>query len=172
MLGDLAQARIPGDYTNAFVVGNRMRIGRIFTYDCSHFLTRAYLNEEIVWVYPHVTTHWINLIFPIGQTFRMILYDIHGKRFKINGKRALCTQALGFYEAKFPHMVLGYSDELRRLYNRERPKFLALRYNEAKQNINCYDWRAEPSQNCCGEQKSSDNPYETPTTYGNNRYHI
>lgn len=171
-LGELAQARIPEDYANAFVIGDRMRIGRIFTYDCSHFLTRAYLNEEIVWVYPHVTTHRLNLIFEIGQTFRMILHDIHGNKFKINGKRALCTQAMGFYEAKFPHMVLGYSDELRRLYNRERPKFLALRYNEAKQNENSYDRLMEPSQSWNGEQKSSDNPYETPTTYGNNKYHI
>lgn len=166
------KARIEEDYDNAFIVNKRMRIGQIYTYDCTHFTSRAYLNQDILWVYSKVRSHRIHFFIEVKQSYQLILYDVHGQKSALNGNRKLCKQAMGFYEARFPHIVLGYSKQLSQMFFRDRQRFLALRYNAAQQNENTYERFNTLPQGWSGKKAESDNPYENPYTYGNNRYNV
>lgn len=128
-LGAYADTIVSQDYANAFIVSKRARIGRIFTYDGSQSKGRAYLNREIVWVYRTEA----------GSSNQVVLWDIQGKRYAIKAKRRECIQALSFYEAQFPHMVSGYSENLRQMFFKDKARFLALRYNDAIRNEDTYE---------------------------------
>lgn len=128
-LGAYADTIVSEDYAKASIVSQWVRIGRIFTYNGSQDKGRAYLNKEIVWVYRTEA----------GSTNQVVLWDIHGKRYAIKAKRRECMQALSFYEEQFPHMVSGYSENLRQMFFKDRGSFLALRYNAAMQNKDAYE---------------------------------
>lgn len=147
-LGDFADYRIMEDYKNAFVVNKRVRIGRIFTYNCSGLTARAHLNSEIIWAYRTET----------GRSNQVMLWDIHGKGHPIKGNKRECYEAIKFYETKFSHIVFELSVNLRDLFHKEREKFLALRYNDAVlQNSSGVLMEASQDWN-----NYSDNPYENP----------
>ncbi|MBP3475772.1 MAG: hypothetical protein J6K48_05590 [Lachnospiraceae bacterium] len=147
-LGTLADTEITEDYANACVVNNRVRIGRIFTYDCSGLAARVYLNDEIIWVYRTEA----------GRSNKVHLWDIHGKGHAIKGDMQECSQAINFYEDRFPYIVIGFSTNLRQLFHRDRQNFLTLRYNDGKQNENSHDGLMEVSQDRSDDSIHSDNP--------------
>lgn len=145
--GTFADAEITEDYANAFVVNNRVRIGRIFTYNCSGLAGRVHLNDEIIWVYRTEA----------GSSNQVLLWDIHGKSHAVKGKKQECSEAVNFYEARFPHIVSGFSADLRQLFYKDRQNFLALRYSAAKQNETSYDRLMQASQERSDNSIHSDN---------------
>lgn len=136
-LGAYAESRIATDYQNAYVVNKNVRIGRLFTYNATPTAPRAYLNNNMAWAYQHRTKNYTNGIYT-GSSYNVIIYPARGtdKMGDIAIKKKLSEQILEFYANNFPHMIVGYSDELRDMYNNDRNRFLSLRYLPAQQPQN------------------------------------
>lgn len=134
-LGAYAEGQIVSDYENACVFGKGIRVGRIFTYNTASTSPRAYLNNNIAWLYQHRTKNYTNGLYT-GSNYSLVLYPVNGDgkvadSFDIKKKDK--DRILEYYANNFPHMVVGFSEELRDLYHRDRNAFLALRYTQAQQ---------------------------------------
>lgn len=133
-LGAYAEGQIVSDYENATAFGKGIRIGRIFTYNTSATSPRAYLNNNIAWLYQHRTKNYTNGIYT-GSNYSIVLYPVKGDgktadSFDIKKKEK--ERILEYYANNFPHIVVGFSEELRDLYHRDRNAFLALRYAQTQ----------------------------------------
>lgn len=133
-LGAYAEGQIVSDYENACTFGKGIRIGRIFTYNTSATAPRAYLNNNIAWLYQHRTKNYTNGIYT-GSNYSIVLYPVNGDgktadSFDIKKKEK--DRILEYYANNFPHIVVGFSEELRDLYHRDRNAFLALRYAQTQ----------------------------------------
>ncbi len=134
-LGTYAENQIVSDYENAYVLSKNIRIGRLFTYNVGQAAPRAHLNSNIAWLYQHRTKHYTNGLYT-GSNYSIVFYPANGSgtvadSFDIKKKDS--DRILEYYANNFPHIVVGYSDELRDLYHRDRNAFLALRYMPAQQ---------------------------------------
>lgn len=107
------------------------RIGRLFTYYCLFSTTPSAIpNAKIMWAYQTTTTHRTNGI-KTGTTYSVIVYS--------EGQKNCATitvpdentaqQALQRLNVTCPWIVVGYSDDLKTLFNKDRDRFLQLRYN-------------------------------------------
>ena len=133
-LGAYAEGQIVSDYENACTFGKGIRIGRPFTYNTASTSPRAYLNNNIAWLYQHRTKNYTNGLYT-GSNYSLVLYPVNGDgkvadSFDIKKKDK--DRILEYYANNFPHMVVGFSEELRDLYHRDRGAFLALRYAQAQ----------------------------------------
>ena len=134
-LGAYAEGQIVSDYENACAFGNGIRVGRIFTYNTASTSPRAYLNNNIAWLYQHRTKHYTNGLYT-GSNYSIVFYPVNGdgktaESFDIKKKNK--KKILEYYANSFPHIVVGFSEELRDLYHRDRNTFLSLRYTQAQQ---------------------------------------
>ena len=134
-LGTYAEGQIVSDYENACVFGKGIRVGRIFTYNTASTSPRAYLNNNIAWLYQHRTKHYTNGLYT-GSNYSIVFYPVNGdgktaESFDIKKKDK--EKILEYYANNFPHIVVGFSEELRDLYHRDRNTFLSLRYTQAQQ---------------------------------------
>jgi len=77
----------------------------------------------IMWGYKQVTQHRTNGI-PTGKTYAAYVFDQYGKQLTIPGKEAQVNEFLQELANLAPGMVLGYSDELKQLWNKERSRFI------------------------------------------------
>ena len=134
-LGAYAEGQIVSDYENACVFGKGIRVGRIFTYNTASTSPRAYLNNNIAWLYHHRTKHYTNGLYT-GSNYSIVFYPASGdgkaaESFDIKKKEK--EKILEYYANNFSHIVVGYSEELRDLYHHDRNAFLTLRYAQAQQ---------------------------------------
>lgn len=134
-LGAYAEGQIVSDYENACLFGKGIRVGRIFTYNTASTSPRAYLNNNIAWLYQHRTKNYTNGLYT-GSNYSIVLYPVNGDgkvadSFDIKKKDK--DKILEYYANNFPHMVVGFSEELRDLYHRDRNAFLGLRYAQTQQ---------------------------------------
>ncbi|MCM1121239.1 MAG: hypothetical protein NC416_01510 [Eubacterium sp.] len=130
-----AESQIVSDYQNACTLNKSIRVGHLFTYDVARSVPRAYRNSNIAWLYQHRTKHYTNGLYT-GSHYSIIFYPANGTGKTGDGfesKKKDCGRILEYYANNFPHMVVGYSEELRDLYSRDRNAFLALRYLPAQQ---------------------------------------
>ena len=65
----------------------------------------------------------------------MRLYTAEKKLHHISLTEKNTQDALKIYLEEQPHMVIGYSKELEKLYNKKFNEFLDLKYNPAKRDI-------------------------------------
>ena len=77
----------------------------------------------IMWGYKQVTQHRTNGI-PTGKTYAAYVFDQYGKQLTIPGKEAQVNEFLQELADAAPGMVLGYSDELKQLWDKERARFI------------------------------------------------
>lgn len=133
-LGTYAENQIASDYQNAYAVNKGILIGRLFTYCVGQTAPRAYLNSNIAWVYQHRTKNYRNGIYT-GSSYNIVFYNANDPGMtgeSIGSNKKGCEKILEYYANNFPHMVVGYSDELRNLFRDDRNGFLALRYTQAQ----------------------------------------
>jgi len=136
-LGSLSESQIVSDYQNAYVINKDVRIGRIFTYNAVPTSPRAYLNKNMAWAYLYRTKNYTNGLYT-GSSYNVMIYPANGteQMGDIAIKKKYSDMILEYYANNFPHMVVGYSDELKRLYHSDRNAFLALRYLPAQDTLN------------------------------------
>lgn len=113
-----------------------IRIGRLFTYyNMKATEPRAIPNTKIMWAYQSTTTHRTNGI-KTGTTYAVTVFaDGYKSSFNIPvPNEAAAQQILQKLDASFPWIIVGYSEDLQRLFHRDRDQFLQLKYNTAEHN--------------------------------------
>ena len=125
------EASIVSDYAGAAVINKKctIRVGRLMTYFILGADARALPNNKMVWAYMNTVTHRTNGI-KTGTTYSVQI-EMEGKgSFSIGvDKQETAVAVLTKMSEMFPWVVVGYSDELKALYNKNRAEFMNLRYN-------------------------------------------
>lgn len=110
---------------------NDIRIGRLCTYyGMNSAIPRAIPNNKMLWAYQNTTTHRTNGV-KTGTTYSVMIY-VDGFKTSFNigvPDESTAQDILRRMNEVFPWVVVGYSDDLRKMFNRDRAQFLQLRYN-------------------------------------------
>lgn len=86
--------------------------------------------SKLAWVYLHTVTHKRYFI-TVGKTYSLMLCFTDGTRHLITVKNeAIAQQHMERLSAQFPYIICGYSAELDRMFSKDLPGFLNLRYNQ------------------------------------------
>ena len=123
---------VESDYASAesFDKKDELKIGRLMTYYTIGAQTRAFPNNKVIWTYQSTITHRTNGI-KTGTTYNVIFF-IEGYKNEITlavSDEAASQKILQKINTIFPWVVVGYSDELKKMYQKNREQFLQLRYN-------------------------------------------
>lgn len=123
------------DYNAAtsFLKNGEVRVGRLFTHYMAGSTPRLIPNSKLIWAYQSTTTHRRNGI-NVGTTYSVVLY-VDDKRNNVSlpmPNEAVTREMLQKIDTTLPWVVVGYSDELKRMFNRDRAHFLELRYNQVE----------------------------------------
>lgn len=126
------EASLESDYNAAasFKKNGEIKVGRQFTYYMSGSNPRLIPNSKLLWAYQSTTTHRRNGI-NVGTTYSVVMY-VDDKRNCVTlqmPNEANTQEMLKRINATLPWVVVGYSDELKRMFNKDRAQFLGLRYN-------------------------------------------
>ena len=108
-----------------------IKIGRLCTYyGMNTAAPRAIPNSKIMWTYQNTTTHRTNGV-KTGVTYSVMIYaDGYKNAFTLGvPDEATAQDILKKMNEIFPWVVVGYSDDLRKMFNKDRAQFLQLRYN-------------------------------------------
>lgn len=126
------ESTIASDYNHAFSMTKKdtIKIGRLMTYHILGADIRGIPNNKIMWAYMNRVTHRTNGI-KTGTSFSVEIAVDGQKNFSSisvpNEQTALSI--LDKFGEMFPWVVLGYSDQLKSLFHKDRAQFLSLRYN-------------------------------------------
>lgn len=150
---------IESDYANAVSYGKKgdVKMGRLMFYHGLNTANpRAIPNNKIMWTYQNTTTHRTNGI-KTGTTYSvMIFVEGFKNAFSVSvPNEATAQDILKKINEMLPWVVVGYSEDLRKLYNKDRAQFLSLRYNTVEHTA------VEPGFENLGGQ------YNTPENQGN-----
>ena len=88
-----------------------------------------------MWTYQNTTTHRTNGI-KTGTTYSVV-YFVEGYKNSLNidvPNEAAAQEILRRLNTTCPWIVVGYSDELKSLFNKNRAEFLQLRYNSTPEH--------------------------------------
>lgn len=126
------ESSLEADYNAAasFKKNDEIKVGRQFTYYMNGPDPRLIQNSKIIWAYQSTTTHRRNGI-KVNTTYSIIMY-VDDKRNCITlqmPNEASTQEMLKRMNATLPWVVVGYSEELRNMFNKDRAQFLSLRYN-------------------------------------------
>ncbi|MDO5601818.1 MAG: hypothetical protein Q4G07_03525 [Oscillospiraceae bacterium] len=81
---------------------------------------------HIIWAYQSTTQHRTNGI-KTGKTYALMLCDDQGKTTALGASEKEVQEMLAYMDEHFPHIVLGYKQELDHLYRSDRARFRQLR---------------------------------------------
>ncbi len=107
-----------------------LRIGRLFLYYMSGYKPMAIPNSKILWAYQTTTTHRTNGI-KTGTTYSIMVYE-DGRKGSIVlpvPNESTAHAMLDQINTTLPWVVVGYTDQLQKLFSKDRAQFLSLRYN-------------------------------------------
>lgn len=125
------EASAESDLSGAFTYDKAaIKTGRLFTYyNMSSSKPRAILNSRILWAYQNTITHRTNGI-KTGTTYELKVWLDDGKTVSMTMPNEQVTQeALQRMNGMFPWVVIGYTEELSRLFHKNPAQFRELRYN-------------------------------------------
>lgn len=127
-----SESMIDSDFRSAksFDKKGTLKIGRLMTYYISGSDARAIPNNKMMWAYQNTITHRTNGV-KTGTTYNVMIYDEvtpKGHTFAV-ANESIAQDMLTLINTMLPWVVVGYSDELKKLYNKNRAQFLELRYN-------------------------------------------
>lgn len=114
----------------SFTKKDTLRVGRQFVYYLKGYVPRAIPATNLVWTYQTTTTHRRNGV-KVNTTYSILFY-LHGESGPLTlqmPNEASVKDALQEISLRFPWVVVGYTDELKRMYNKNRAEFLNLRFN-------------------------------------------
>lgn len=126
----VSEASAEYDWNAAVEICKDVKAGRLFTYYMEGSKPRAIPNGRILWSYQNTTTHRTNGI-KTGVTYSVMIW-VDGRKNASNigmPNEATAQELLKRFSAQFPWIVLGYTDELRKMYHNNRAQFMQLRYN-------------------------------------------
>lgn len=108
-----------------------IKVGRLFTYyNLNGTIPLAIPNKKMLWAYQNTTTHRTNGV-KTGVTYSVMIY-VDGEKNPHTvsvSTEAIAQDILKKIGTTLPWVIVGYSDELRKLFRKDRAQFLQLRYN-------------------------------------------
>lgn len=127
-----SESVIEADYAAAepFDKKEETKMGKLMTYYTSGATVRAIPNNKIVWAYQNTVTHRTNGV-KTGTTYNVVFF-VEGYKNEITlsvPDEATAQKMLQRTDSMFPWVIVGYSDELKKMYKSDRDQFLKLRYN-------------------------------------------
>lgn len=118
----------------SFTKNGSIKAGRLCLYfNLNSTVPHAVPCSKIIWAYQNTTTHRTNGI-KTGVTYSLMIYTENNKNamsFSVPSE-AVAQDVLKRMVETLPWVVVGYSEELKRLFNKERGKFLDIRYNKVE----------------------------------------
>lgn len=113
---------------------NDLRIGKRITFFMIGNKPQLIVNDQIVWAYQQTTTHRTNGI-KTGTSYGILIYQLNSKKnFSISVPNAnAALEILQYMNETMPKAVIGYSDDLSKLYRKNKQEFLQLRYYRVEQ---------------------------------------
>lgn len=126
------ESQIETDYRNAAAFGKKdmIRVGRLMTYYINGATARAVPNNKIMWAYLNTITHRRNGI-TTGTTYNVMIFDElmpKGRTFTVPNE-TVAQDVLSKFNDMFPWVVVGYTEDLKKMFNKDRAQFLQMRYN-------------------------------------------
>lgn len=130
----MSEMELEAEYGSARVMiqKDNLRIGRRLIFYMTGRRTRVIVNDKIVWAYQQSTTHRTNGI-KTGTTYEILVYLLNEKkarRINVPGEEK-AGEVLQYMYENIPTAVVGYTDELLSLFNKDYQGFLNLRYHNA-----------------------------------------
>ena len=130
----MSEMELEAEYAGARVMiqKDNLRIGRRLIFYMTGRRTRVIVNDKIVWAYQQSTTHRTNGI-KTGTTYEILVYLLNEKkarRINMPGEEK-AGEVLQYMYDNIPTAVVGYTDELLSLFNKDYQGFLNLRYHNA-----------------------------------------
>ena len=160
------------DYASAVTMGKsrNMMVGNRFSYYIRGFKVDIIENDKIVWTYTKRIKHRTNGI-PTGSTYSVLIYTIDKKKKEIAFRNeAECNEVVDTYGRISQRIILGYTDELMTMYNRDFERFLSISYNNPAYGNN---QNSMPDAFANNSQNNGYNPYgnnqnSMPDAFANN----
>lgn len=123
------------DLNNAFSFsGDNIKVGRLlFFYGMNDTVPRAIPVSKILWAYQNTTTHRTNGV-KTGTTYSLMIF-VDGNKTATTisvPSEAVAQGVLQQMNTMYPWVVIGYTDEIKKLFNKDRAQFLQLRYNKVE----------------------------------------
>lgn len=121
-LDESEKEKLINDYQNAKAFGNKIKIGRLYTF-AVHQTSNIFVNKEIIWVYDWYKRE------KYGSTYYLSIYTINSlepNNVVVDEKRYM--DIINYYSNYFPHIAVGYKDEFVYYYNNDKEQFLNLKY--------------------------------------------
>lgn len=119
-----------------FYNGTEIRIGRRLIFYMMGSTPHVLLKDKLVWAYQNTTTHRTNGI-KTGTTYSVVLNTIEKKSMHLSvASEAQAMNILQYINQDMPWVVVGYSDDIRRLYNGDFQNFLQMHYYKVKNGQN------------------------------------
>ncbi len=130
----MSEMELEAEYAGARVMiqKDNLRIGRRLIFYMTGRRTRVIVNDKIVWAYQQSITHRTNGI-KTGTTYEILVYLLNEKkarRINVPGEEK-AGEVLQYMYENIPTAVVGYTDELLSLFNKDYQGFLNLRYHNA-----------------------------------------
>lgn len=155
------ESYIESDYRAAQPItkSGDIKMGRLMTYYIIGSTYRAIPHNKITWAYQSTTTHRTNGI-KTGTTYSVMYYaENYKSAFNLGVPNETTAQEiLQKLLVLCPWVIVGYSDDLRQLFNKDHTQFLQMRYNTMEHNP------AEPGFNPA--DSSADNSADNGTDKG------
>lgn len=119
------------EYENARIYGD-IRIGNRLVFYMIGSKPHVILIDKLVWAYQNTTTHRTNGI-KTGTTYSVVLSTTEKKSTHIGvANESMAVSVLQDIKQNMPWVIVGYSDDLSKMYNKEFQNFLELLYNKVK----------------------------------------
>lgn len=132
-----ADSYVESDYNSAQNISklDDIKMGRLMTYYHLGADYRAIPHNKIMWAYQTTITHRTNGI-KTGTSYNVVYY-IDGYKASIDlpvSNEATALEILKRLNDTCPWIVIGFSDDIKKLFNNNRAEFLQIRYNTVEHN--------------------------------------
>lgn len=130
-LSGYPESYIESDYRTAQpMTKDDIKMGRLMTYYVIGSTYRAIPHNKVTWAYQSTTTHRTNGI-KTGTTYSVMFHaEDYKSVFNLGVPNEATAQDILKRLFSFcPWVIVGYSDDLKQLYNKDRAQFLQIRYN-------------------------------------------
>jgi hypothetical protein len=125
----ISTERIEADYQNGVSVQS-VKVGESFTFYFKGSKAHILKNTDILWAYLEQTTHRVNGI-KTGVTKSLVICTREKKKHSILMKNASnVNSVLAVFSKNNPHIILGFSEELKKCYQKDFDSFINLCYRQ------------------------------------------
>lgn len=120
----VSMSNIESDFAAAHVIGGNTWVGKLWTIYIRGTKAQIITNKDLVWGYYFRRTGR-------NSVSEMRLFTKEKKMIGIGMSEDQTHEALEYYAAEQPQIIVGYTKELENAYNKTFADFLELRYNPA-----------------------------------------